>query len=159
MGAITAAILRGTGAVETELAIMLIAAAVLFGSFSVLREQSLNIAVWAVPLAYLVRFILLVAAIKSRLELRIADLLHTFRGPLVLAVTGVSVAALIHSSPQASSIGMGTVPPLAGCCSIALLLMTRYTWFLGTPLSTMIREKFSTGRLGPTLAWLERGRH
>lgn len=159
MGAITAAILRGTGAVGTELAITVISAIVLFGSFLILRGESLTVAVWTVPLAYLVRFTLLVAAIKNRLQLHITDLLSAFRGPFVLALAGVFVTALLHDLPQVASIGMGIVPPLAGCCAIVLLLLTRFTWFLGSPLSTMIREKFSTGRLGSTIAWLERGKH
>lgn len=159
MGAITAAILRGTGAVGTELAIMLISATVLFGSFLGLRDESLNIAVLSVPLAYLVRFLLLVAAIKNRLQLHLADLLNAFRGPFVLALAGVFVTALAHDLPHATTIGMGTLPPLAGCCAIVLLLLARFSWFLGAPLSAMLRDKFSTGRPASIIAWLERGKH
>ncbi|WP_256372109.1 oligosaccharide flippase family protein [Dechloromonas sp. HYN0024] len=159
MGSITAAILRGTGAAGTELVIMVTSAIVLLGSYLILRDESLVVAVWAVPLAYLVRFLLLVAAIHKRLELRLADLLTAFRGPFVLALTGILVTVLTHDIPQAEVIGMGILPPLAGCLAILVLLASRFNWCLGAPLSDMLREKLSAGRLGSTIAWLERGKH
>jgi len=157
MGTITAAILRGTGGVGTELSIVLISAAVLFASFLIMRDESLAVAIWAVPLAYLVRFLLLVAAIRKRLQLHLADLLAAFRGPVVLTLVGVSITALAHDLPHAMAMGM--LPPLAGCCAMLLLLVSGFKWFLGGPLSSMVREKFSAGRLGSAIAWLERGKH
>jgi O-antigen/teichoic acid export membrane protein len=158
MGAITAAMLRGTGRAGTELAITILAAIVLFGGFLILRDESLSVAVWVVPLAYLVRLLLLVAAIRNCLQLRLAELLPVFRGAFVLATAGVGVTALVHELPQAAAIGMGILPPLAGCGAILLLLVGGFTWFLGAPLSAMVRERFSKGRLGSTIAWLE-GEH
>lgn len=158
MGSITAAILRGTGGVGTELRIQLVAGAVLFSSFLILHDVSLDVAVWSVPLAYLVQFLLLLAVVRGRLELRVADMLHSFRGALVLSTAGLCVAALIHDSPQAASIGMGVMPILAGCCAILLLLVFRFTWLLGEPLAALVRAKFSTGRLGTAIVWLEKGK-
>jgi O-antigen/teichoic acid export membrane protein len=157
MGAIAAAILRGIGSVGTELHILMLAALVLFAGFLILQNTSLAIAVWSVPLAYLVRFLLLLAAIRGHLKLRMAEILASFRGAFTLAVAGLSVAALVHGSSQAMSIGWGVVPLLAGCLVILLLIVTRYSWFLGAPLAAMVRAKFSTGPLGPTIVWLERG--
>lgn len=159
MGAITAAILRGTGEVGRELRIQMVAGVILFCGFLVFQNASLAVAVWAVPLAYLVRLLLLLVAIHGRLELNIADMLMPFRGALVLTVAGVCVAALVHGLPQATAIGLGVLPLLAGCCAIVLLLTFRFTWFLGAPLAAMVRAKFSAGRLGPAIAWLERGRN
>ncbi|MDP1864103.1 MAG: oligosaccharide flippase family protein [Thiobacillus sp.] len=159
LGSITAAILRGTGAIGTELRVQVVTAIVFFSGFVMLSGLSLTVAVWVVPAAYLVRLLLLLALIRSRLELRIVDMLAPFRGALVLAVAGVCAAALVHGSPQATSIGMGVLPLLAGCCAIVLLLTFRYTWFLGAPLAAMAREKLSAGRLGPVIGWLERGKN
>ncbi|MBW8370385.1 MAG: oligosaccharide flippase family protein [Thiobacillus sp.] len=159
LGSITAAILRGTGAIGTELRVQMVTAVVFFSGFIMLSGFSLAVAVWVVPAAYLVRLMLLLAMIRDRLELRMADMLAPFRGALVLAVAGVCVAALASGLPQATTIGMGVLPLLAGCCAIVLLLTFRFTWFLGAPLAAMVRAKFSAGRLGPAIAWLERGKN
>ena len=158
MGTITAAILRGTGGIGTELRIQIMTGVVLFSGFLILQSASLAIAVWAVPLSYLVQLLLLLAVIRNRLELRVSDLMHSFRGAFVLAIGGLCMATLVHASPQASTIGMGVMPIFAGCCAILLLLVFKFTWLLGEPLAALVREKFSKGRLGPTLVWLERGR-
>lgn len=159
MGAITAAILRGTGGIGAELRIQMVAGIVLFGGFLILHSASLAVAVWVVPLVYLVRFLLLLAVIRERLELRGADLLASFRGAFILSVAGVCVAAALHGLPQVTAIGFGVLPLLAGCCAIVLLFALRFTWFLGVPLAAMVRTKFSASRLGPAIVWLERGKY
>jgi O-antigen/teichoic acid export membrane protein len=158
MGVIAAAILRGIGGVGTELRILMVAGVVLFSGFLILHNASLAIAAWAVPLAYLVRLLLLLAVIRDRLELSIADILHSFRGAFVLSAAGLCAAALVHGSSQATSIGMEAMPILAGCLIIVLLIASRFTWFLGAPLMAMVRAKFATGRLGPAIVWLEKGK-
>jgi len=77
----------------------------------------------------------------------------------VLTAVGVCVTALAHGLPQVTAIGMGVLPLLAGCSVIVLLFASRFAWFLGAPLAAMVRAKFSTGRLGPAIAWLERGKN
>lgn len=156
LGSITAAILRGTGAIGAELRIQVVTAVVFFSGFVMLSGVSLGVAVWVVPAAYLVRFSLLLAMIRDRLDLRIADLLAPFRGAFVLTAVGICVTALVRGLPQATATGMGVLPLLAGCCAIVLLLAYRFTWFLGAPLAAMVRARFSAGRLGPAIAWLER---
>lgn len=159
LGSITAAILRGTGAIGAELRVQLVTAVVFFSGFIMLSGFSLAVAVWVVPVAYLARLLLLLAVIRERLELSIADLLAPFRGAFVLTAAGVCVTALVHGLPQATSIGLGVLPLLAGCCAIVLVFAFGFTWFLGAPLAAMVREKFSSGRLGPAIAWLEKGKH
>ncbi|MHB1176421.1 MAG: oligosaccharide flippase family protein [Sulfuriferula sp.] len=159
MGAITAAILRGTGSVGTELRIQMATAVVLFSGFLILQSVSLALAVWVVPLAYLVRLLLLLAAIREHLELRVVDLLAPFRGAFVLAVAGVCVTVLVHGLPPVTVIGMDVLPLLAGCSAIVLLFAFGFTWFLGVPLATMVHTKFSAGRFGPFIVWLERGKY
>lgn len=159
LGSITAAVLRGTGAIGIELRVQVMTAVVFFSGLVILSGLSLAVAIWIVPAAYLVRLLLLLAMVRDRLELRVLDMLSPFRGAVVLAATGVSVTVLVHGLPQVTTIGMGVLPLLAGCCASVLLLAARFTWFLGAPLSAMIREKFSTGRLGSVIAWLERSKH
>lgn len=159
LGSIIAAILRGTGAIGTELRVQVVTAVIFFSGFVMLSGLSLAVAVWVVPAAYLVRLLLLLAAIRERLELNIADLLMPFRGAFVLTAAGVCVTALVHGLPQATAIGLGVLPLLAGCCAIVLVFAFGFTWFLGAPLVEMVREKFSSGRLGPAIAWLEKGKH
>lgn len=159
LGSITAAILRGTGAIGAELRVQMVTAAIFFSGFIILSGLSLSVTVWVVPAAYLARLLLLFAVIRNRLELHIADMLSPFRGAFVLTVTGVCVTAMVHSFPQATAIGMGVLPLLAGCCAIVLLFASRLTWFLGAPLAVMVRTKFPTGRLGSVIAWLEGGKH
>ena len=156
LGSITAGILRGTGAIGSEFRVQMVTAAVFFCGFVLLSGFSLGVAVWVVPVAYLVRLLLLLALIRNRLELPLSDLRAPFRGALVLTVAGVCVTALAHELPQVTAIAMGVLPFLAGCCSMLLLLAFRFTWFLGAPLAAMVRAKFSAGRLGPAIAWLER---
>ena len=158
MGAIAASILRGIGSVGTELHILMVAGVVLFSSFLVLQDTTLVVAVWAVPLAYLVRLLLLVGVLRNRLELRFADLLHTFRGAFVLSAAGLCVALLVQGSSPASSVASGVMALMAGCCTILLLLVFRFTWMLGEPLSAMVRAKFATGRLGSAVGWLANGK-
>lgn len=158
MGAVAAAILRGIGCVGIELRILMVAGVVLFSGFLILHNASLAIAAWSVPLAYLVRFLMLFNELRGRLELRMADILHSFRGAFVLSAAGLCVASLVHSSSQATSIGMGVLPILAGCSVIVLLIVVRFTWFLGAPLVAIVREKFSSGRLGSTIVWLEKSK-
>ncbi|MHB1098286.1 MAG: oligosaccharide flippase family protein [Burkholderiales bacterium] len=158
MGAITAAILRGTGGVGTELRILIIAAAVLLSGFLILHNTSLTVAVWVVPLAYFVRFLLLLAVIRDRLELQTADVLASFRGSFVLTAAGICVAVLVHGLPPLTAMNMDVMPFLAGCSAIGLLLAYRFTWVLGIPLAAMVRTRFSSGRLGPIIVWLERGK-
>ena len=159
LGSITAAILRGTGAIGTELRVQVVTAVVFFSGFVMLSGLSLAVAVWVVPAAYLVRLLLLLAVIRDRLELRIADMLTPFRGAFVLTAAGLCVTVLVHGLPQATTIGMGVLPLLAGCCAIVLLLAFKFTWLLGAPLAAMVRAKLSPGRLGPAIAWLERGKY
>lgn len=159
MGAITAAILRGTGSVGTELQILMISGAILFSGFLMLSHMSLMLAVWSVPFAYLVRFLLLLTAIRSRLNLSAAEVLSIFRGAIVLSVAGLSVALLMHTSSDLRTSAMGVLPLLAGGAVIALLFISRFSWFLGEALADMVRTKFSTGRFGPVLNWLQRGGH
>lgn len=156
MGAIAAAILRGIGGAGTELCIQIVAGVVLFSGLLILRNSSLVMAVWAVPLAYLVRFLLLFEMLRTRLELHMADMLRSVRGAFVLSASGLCAAALVHGSPQATSIGMGVMPIFAGCCTVALLIASRFTWFLGEPLMGMVRAQFATGRLGSAIVWLEK---
>lgn len=158
MGAITAAILRGTGGVDAELRIQMVAGIVLFSGFLILHNASLAVAVWAVPLAYLVRFLLLLMVIRKRLDLHILELLGAFRGATVLAVAGVGAAALVHGFPQLTATGSGVLSLLAGCCTIMLLFAYRFNWLLGIPLVAMVRAKLSRGRLGPAIGWLARGK-
>ena len=127
--AIAAAILRGIGSLEAVLRIQVIASIVLLSGFLMLQGASLAAAAWTVPLVHLVQFLLLLAVIRKNLELSISDILHSFRGAIVLSVAGLCVAALVHGSSQATSIGMGVVPLLAGCCAIVLLIVFRFTWF------------------------------
>jgi O-antigen/teichoic acid export membrane protein len=159
LGSITAAILRGTGAIGRELRVQVVTAVVFFSGLVLLRDSPLELAVWVVPAAYLVRLLLLLTVIRNRLELSMADMLSPFRGAAVLTVAGVGVTALVHDFPQATAIGMGVLPLLAGCCAIVLLLVFRFTWFLDAPLLAMVRTKFSSGRLGSAIVWLERGEH
>lgn len=158
MGAITAAILRGGGAIGVELRILMVAGVVLFSGLLLLQGASLAVAVWVIPLAYLVRLLLLLVVIRNRLDLHIADLLMPFRGALTLTVAGVCTIALVNALAHIMAISLGVLPLLAGGCAIVLLLAFRFTWLLGDPLAKMIREKFSTGRLGTAVVWLERGR-
>ncbi len=159
LGSITASILRGTGAIGTELRVQVVTAVVFFSGFVMLSGVSLTVAVWVVPAAYLIRLMLLMGAIRDRLELRITEILAPFRGALVLAAAGVSVAGLVHGSPQSVAIGMGVLPLLAGCCAIVLLFAYRFNWFLSAPLAAMVQAKFSSGRLGPVIAWLGGGKN
>jgi len=156
LGSITAAVLRGTGAIGTELRIQATTAVLFFSVFVMLSGFSLAVAVWVVPAAYLVRLVLFLAVIHARLELRIVDLLLPFRGPLVLAAVGVGVAALMHDVPQAAVIGLGILPLLAACCAIALLMAFRYTWLLGAPLAATVRQSLFPRRLGSAMVWLHR---
>ena len=157
MGSITAAILRGTGGVGTELRIQLVAGVILLGGFLISHDVSLAIAAWAVPLAYLVQFLLLLRVVRARLELRMMDILHSFRGGFVLSAVGLSMAALVHRTPEVASIGMGVMPILAGCCAILLLLVFKFSWLLGEPLTALVNAKFFKGRLGATAVSLDKG--
>ena len=159
LGSITAAILRGTGAIGIELRVQVVTAVVFFSGLIVLSGLPLAVAVWVVPAAYLVRLILLLAVMRNRLKLHLRDMLAPFRGAMVLTSAGVCVTALVHDVPQALSIGMGVLPLVAGCGACILLFLSGFTWFLGAPLAAMVRSKFSTGHLGPAILWLERGKH
>lgn len=156
MGAIAAAILRGIGGAGAELRIQTVTGVVLFSGLLLLQNASLAIAVWAVPLAYLVRFLLLLDMLRNRLELRMADMLHPFRGAFVLSAAGLCAAAFVHGPGHASTIGEGVMPIVAGCCAIALLVAYRFTWFLGAPLVDMARATFATARLGSAIVRLKK---
>ena len=152
MGGIASAILRGIGHVGTELRILMVAGVVLFCTYLAMKDSSLANAVWAVPLAYLSRLMLLLFVLHKKLELQITDLLHSFRGALVLSAVGLCVAALVHG--PSTSTGMGVMAILAGSCAILLIFVFKFSWVLGDPLLTMVRGKFSTGRLGAAILWL-----
>ena len=87
IGAITAAFLRGTGTVGIELHIQLIAGMALFASFFILRNASLNLAVWAVPGAYLLRLLLLLNAVRNRLQFRVLELTQALSGCALVTIT------------------------------------------------------------------------
>lgn len=159
LGSITAAILRGTGAIGTELRIQIITAVIFFSGLVALNDLDLALAVWMVPSAYLIRLMLLLAVIRNRLKLRLFDILNPFRGALVLTVAGVCATAFLHEMPQMATIGMGVIPLFAGCLTCTLLFLFRFTWFLGPQLDKMICERFSTGYIGSIIIWLQKGRH
>jgi len=154
MGTITAAILRGTGNVEAQLRITMVAAVVLFCGFLIFHDASLAVAVWTVPFAYALRFLLLVNAIRNRIDLRLADIFLAFRGAFVLTVAGVCVTLLVRDYLHTTGRAMEVMPLLAGCCAIMLLLLFRLNWFLGAPLTTMVLGRVSAGRFGSVIARL-----
>jgi O-antigen/teichoic acid export membrane protein len=154
MGAIAASIMRGIGNVGIELRILIAAAVVLFSAFLFLHDTSLSVAVWAVPFAYLVRFLLLLVVLHKKLELQIADLLHSFRGAFVLSAIGLCVATLVLGLSPAASIGTGVMAIVAGSSAILLMVVVKFAWVLGNPLVSMVRGRFSNGRLGAAIVWL-----
>ncbi|WP_300320284.1 oligosaccharide flippase family protein [Accumulibacter sp.] len=158
-GSIIASILRGTGAIGTELRVQILTAALFFSGIVILSGLSLAVAVWVVPAAYLLRLIVFLGVIRDRFDLTIADLLSPFRGAMVLTLAGVGVAAFVHhSAPLATVIGFGVLPLLAGGCTVVILIVYRFKWFVGVPLAEMLRSTFPTGPLRSTIVWLERGR-
>ena len=158
MCAVTAAILRGSGQVGQELRGTMISTVALIAGFLLLQHESLVVAVWSVPLSYLLRFLILQDTIRHRLGLHFSDLILACRGALVMSATGLCMAVLVRSSLQTTAGGLDALPLLAGCCAIAGLLMLRFNWLLGAPLAEMVRQKFSAGPFGPALDWLQRGR-
>lgn len=158
MGTITAAILRGTGNVEAQLRITMVAAVVLFCGFLIFHDATLAVAVWTVPFAYALRFLLLVNALRYRIDLRLADIFQAFRGALILTVAGVCVTLLARDLLRPTGGAMEVLPLLAGCCAIMLIMFVRLNWFLGAPLATMVLGKVSTGRFGSVIARLAGGK-
>jgi O-antigen/teichoic acid export membrane protein len=146
LGSIIAAILRGIGAIGTILRCLLATGVILCSGFVILNGASLSVAVWVIPAAYFVNFLLLLAAIRKRLQLRIADVLLSFRGAFLLAVVGVGVsAALVNWVPQATIICAGVLPLLAAASAIMLLFGLGFSWFLGKPLMAVVRTQLSRG--------------
>ena len=160
LGTISAAILRGMGSVGAEFRVQFVTAAAFLGGVIILSTRSLALAVWIVPLAYLGRLTWLLTLLRKRLGLGIADILETFRGPLVLAAVGVGVATMARILPGATALGMGVLPIVFACLAVASLLVARFSWFLGDSLTAIVRERLSEGRFGPFVVWLaSRGTH
>lgn len=148
LGSITAALLRGTGAVGTELQVQVLTAIVFFGGLISLKNMSLAIAVWIVPVAYLVRLILFLLAIHRRLKHSISDTLTPFRGAAVLSLVGVGTVSATHMSNLAASNSFAALPLLLGCLVCALVLIIRFSWLLGPTLSDLARIRLQSGQLG-----------
>lgn len=158
VGTIAAAILRGTGNVEAQLQITMLSAVVLFCGLLIFHDAALAVAVWAVPVAYALRFVLLVNALRYRIDMRLADIFLAFRGALVLMVAGVCVTLLVRDFLCPTGGVMDVMPLLAGCCAIMLLLIFRFNWFMGAPLATMMLGWLSGNRFGSVVAQLVRGK-
>ena len=156
LGSITAAILRGTGAIGTELCVQISTICVFFGGLIFLRNLPLSMAVWTVPVAYAIRLILLLLVVRDRLNLSPKDLIVPFQGAIVLTTMGVVTTLFVHNLPYALSPAMGLLPLLTGCCMCIFLFLFKFTWFLGSPLSTIIHTKFSSGHAASIIGWLEK---
>lgn len=156
LGAITAAILRGSGVVGVELRIQIISGMTLFASFMVLRDTSLTLAVWAVPFAYLVRLLLLLAAIRERLNLRATEIGMALRGAVMLAGVAAVAATLAQGLPTTPVFGITFVPLLVGLVTILAAFVVCFRWVLGPSLADFSCNKLANSPIGPALAWLNR---
>lgn len=158
LGSVAAAILRGAGAIGTEFRIQLVTAFVFFFGLLFLRNLSLDVAIWNIPLAYLIRLILFLMVAKKLLLLKTLEILLPLRGAVFLATTGVLVTALAHIFHFTSTKFMGVLPLLAGCCALALLFISKFRWCMDSSLLAIIRLKFAQGRLATIIAWLDRSK-
>ncbi len=156
IGSITAAILRGKGEIEIELRIQLITAVLLFLGFYNFRGWPLEVAVWIVPIIFLLRLILLLLVIKKQLALNYYDLLILFRGALVLTILAVSVTALVRDNIKTLSIATEIVPFIVGMCACLVLLITKFNWITGVHLELFFRTRHINGPIGHAVKWLQR---
>lgn len=156
LGSVTAAILRGMGAIGRELRIQILTTFIFFCGFFFLRHSSLGTAVWVVPFAYSARLIFLLRMIQVELEAPIREILFSFRGAVVLTLISVSATTVTSWLVLDSAFDHGALPLLTGCFSCIFLLAIKYSWLLGQPLTSLIRAKSHQTRLAPIIAWLER---
>jgi O-antigen/teichoic acid export membrane protein len=156
LGSITAAILRGAGAVGIELRIQIITAIFFFACLIFLREWSLANVIWTVPSVYFVRLVLLLLAINKNIGINLREIIASLRGTIVLTFTGISVAVLVHVIPNIETIALGILPLMAGCIACVMLFILRFNWFLGPQLVTVIGSKVTNGYLGRIVGFLQR---
>jgi len=156
LGSITAALLRGTGAIGTELRVQTATAVVFFGGLLLLKGWPLSSAIWIVPTAYLVRFTILLAAIHRRLNLSIRELVAPFRGGLVLAVVGLAAIATINAMNLPLLRSIEIAPLLLGCLACTGVFCTGFDWFLSPSLATVLRNRLFDSPLALVMAWFDR---
>lgn len=84
--AVTGPILWATNSIRRELQAQMVVAALMVGTFFLLRDEPIAQVVWAIPVLYLLRFLMVYRALSDRLGIGLAALLHSVRGGAVLAL-------------------------------------------------------------------------
>jgi O-antigen/teichoic acid export membrane protein len=152
MGTITAAILRGTGAVTPELRIQIFSVSALTVLLLLMVGKPLTIAVIAVPIVYWCRLALLMLAVGKRLKMRAIDFYVAIRGGALLAGIGIGAGALSKSWLSSSESLYGALPLAATCCSVLLAALVGRSWLVSKPLAEILQYRFLSRYSGRLLS-------
>lgn len=156
MGSITAAVMRGLGAVASEMRTQLICTTLLVVGFLSLIALPLGLVVWTVPLVYSCRLLILIAMIRRRLEIKINTLLLSLKGGIILGAVGLAVSVITETMVGHYTSTDSLIPFLVSGLVTLLFCLYRFTWLAGDRLAEAAVNSLPLGPWIPYVRWLTR---
>jgi O-antigen/teichoic acid export membrane protein len=148
LGMLAGGVLRGLGHVNQQMRIQLVTVLVLVGGLVALRGAPLTVAVWLVPVTYLLLAVMLLVALSRRVRLPLWEVVRPALAAFMLGGLGVAAA---RGGAQVSAPGWfcDLVPLMTGAGAMLVTLLLFGRWLVGPQLAGVVTQA-ARGRLGRT---------